>query len=287
MAKWITVSAAVALLAAGCGKPRPRAKAPSPRIVTFSPALTQIVFDMGLGDHVVGVTAECILPAGQHRPTVGDALKPEEESLLAVEPDLLLTQVQPSFFASLRQLNPKIRIEHMKIESLADVREAMRLIGRLAGEAQVGERAAADFDAKAESIRRRAAGKDRPRVLFVMGYEAPYLAGRGTFLGDMILLAGGVDAGDPGREHKRWRAAALEEITAARPEVIVCQVRPGEEAAAREYWLGRTDLPAAATKRVFVVTDQRWSIPSTYCLVLAEQLAAMIHPGLSGDRGAP
>jgi ABC-type Fe3+-hydroxamate transport system substrate-binding protein len=77
----------------------------------------------------------------------------------------------------------------------------------------------------------------------------------------------------------------IEEIIAARPEVIVCQVPPGREHDARKYWLNVPDLPAAKAGRIHIVMDRRWTIPSTRSAKFARQLVGMIHPGtVKGNR---
>lgn len=274
--------AAAALAAAGCREAPPRPDAPRPRIVTFSPALTQIVFDMGLGGHVVAVTTQCILPPGQPRKRVGDAFNLNAESIVWARPQVLLVQSKVEKFATVRRLDPGIRIEHFQIESLADIRRAIERIGRIVGQPKLAAEAAERFDAKVAAIRGRVAGAPRPRVLFALGHMNPSVPGAGTFIGDMIELAGGINAGDPGRPHKRWRNPALEEISVAAPDVIVCQADSGQDSEARRYWLSRTELPAAKTRRIHVVTDRRWTIPSTYSVTLAGELAEMIHPAAPG-----
>jgi ABC-type hemin transport system substrate-binding protein len=246
--------------------------------VTFSPALTQIVFDMGLGEHVVAVERHSILPAGLQRVSLGDVRHIEPEAILAAEPDILLVQMRLDQFESVRRLRPDLRIEHFEIETLADIRRAVERIGRLVGKADLGRRRAERFQQQLEAVRRRARGRARPRVLFVIGYEKPAVAGKGTFIDDLVGLCGGVNAGDPGRPHKRWRTVDLEEILAAAPEVIVCQADPARREAARQYWLARGELPAARAGRVHVVTDSRWTIPSTFSAEIARRLAGLIHP---------
>jgi len=286
MNKCALILAAVALAGTGCRDAPPRPDAPAPRIVAFSPALTQILFDMGLGDHVVGVTSQCILPPGESRERLGDAINHDPETVIWADPDIMLVQMQIKHFAAVAGLAPEIRIEHFKIESLAHVRDAIKRIGSLVKDAQAANRTVAQFDAKLAAIRERVAGRARPRVLFTLGYWNPSVPGRGTFIGDMIELAGGVNAGAPDGAHLRWRNPTLEEISVAAPDVIICQVDTGKEEQAREYWLQRSDLPAARTGRIHIVTDRRWTIPSTYSPVLAERMAEMIHaPTPAGEPG--
>ena len=68
-----TILTILLLSLAGCDRADHRDDTPRPRIVTLSPALTAIVFDMGLGDHVVGVSEYAAPPDGQSRPIVGDS----------------------------------------------------------------------------------------------------------------------------------------------------------------------------------------------------------------------
>ena len=79
------------VFAAGCDEQAPDTDTPHPRLITYSPAITQMVFDMGLGDHVVGITKFCRLPEGQSRPVVGDNLNIRIEPILSVQPDLILS----------------------------------------------------------------------------------------------------------------------------------------------------------------------------------------------------
>jgi len=269
----------------GCSERAP--EAPHPRIVAFSPALAEMVFDLGLGDHVVGVTTHTSLPAGQGRPIVGDALNVNVEAILAVEPDLVLTQVDAKKFGALRRLRPQVRVEALTIETLDDIGSALRRIGRVAGRPEAGRAAADRLAETLAAVRKRVAGRPRPRVLFVMGYERPYVAAGGTFVGDLIDVAGGVNAGADTPGTQRWRAANAEGVVAARPDVLICHVGPGAEAAAVAAWGKWADMPAVKAGRVFAVTDRHWIVPSGRVARLAGRLADRIHPDTRAGGAAP
>jgi len=279
MLKRILVGVVAIVATIGTGDGRAGATGASPRVVTFSPALTRIVFDMGLGDHVVGVTRLCRLPPGEDRPRVGDAFGVNAEAVLSVRPDLLLVQSSSlARFQGIRQIDPHVRIEGFVIETLADLQDAIARIGRLLGREDLSRRALERFRRKLREVSRQVAGRPRPRVLFVMGTDRPAVAGKETFIHEMIELAGGVDAAEdiPGRA--RYRQTHIDAIVAAAPEVLICQVSaPSRAEAARKYWLRWEQLPAARQGRVFVVSDPDWSIPSTRTADLVETLAEMIH----------
>ncbi len=281
----LVFSAIVAVaLAAGCSDRRPAASAVRPRVVSFSPALTETLFDLGLGRHVVGVTRYCILPPGESAPALGDAFDVNAEAILSVDPDVLLVQTSDlRRFEGVRQIDPEVRIEQFQIETLADIKAAIERIGRILGREDLARQGVQRFEAKLDAVSRPLAGLARPRVLFVTGTDRPAVAGPGTFIHELIGLAGGVNVGTEIPGKTRWRETHVEAILAAAPEVLICQARRADEVeSVKAYWLGWENLPAARDKRVHVVTDRHWSIPSIRVADLAPKLAEMIHPGAAG-----
>ena len=271
----------VAAVSGGCHDPSGDRDAGGIRIVSFSPALTDLLYDIGLGDHVVGVTRYCMPPAGCAPRVVGDRANVRAEPILSVRPDVLLIQQNPDDFGVLRGLAPDLRIEHVRIETLADIAAAVERIALIAGRGDLGRRRKAEFQADLDAVRTRVAGMKPKSVLFVTGYDPPSTGGRGTFVDEMIGLAGGTNAASA-RGYAGWKKLNRENILAMKPEVLVCQVPPGDQARAREYWQTLDDLPAVRDREVFLVTDRRWTIPSMRSAELAGKLAEMIH----GDRSS-
>lgn len=268
----------LALLAAAaalsCRPATPADPVPPPRVVSFSPAITGLLFDMGLGDHVVGVTTYCRLPAGQKRPVVGDRLAVNAESILAVRPDLLLVQQDLKDFQALRKLRPNLPIEALTIETLSDIPTAMVRLGQLVNAPSAGVAAATTFNTKLQALRQRVEPLTHPRVLFVIGYESPGTGGRNSFIHDMIVAAGGDDVAVG---YERWASLGLEDMLKLNPDVLICWVNPGQESLARERWQRYSALPAVRNGRVFVRSEPTWTIPGAHSADLACQLAEMIH----------
>jgi iron complex transport system substrate-binding protein len=269
----LTMMVAVAIV--GCRKELSVPTAPHPRIVSFSPAITKMIFDTGLGDHVVGVTTQDRLPAGQKRPVVGDAFSINAESIITVAPDVLMVQMNPDHFEAVRRLDPNIRIEHFTIETLDDVAAAMERIGRIAGAPDAGKGAAEKFRSGLAAIRAKVADLGRPRVLFITDFQSLGTAGAGTFIDQMIQLAGGVNVAG---KYKGWVTLTAEGVVAAEPDVLICQVAPGEEGKALAFWQGLKSLPATKAGRLYMVSDNRWTIPTGELVGFTDDLAEMIHP---------
>jgi len=232
---------------------------------------------MHLAHHLVGVTTQCDVPCDADIPVVGDALSVNVESILAVEPDVLLVQMDPSEFRAVREMAPQVRIEHFTIETLADIARAIERIGAIAGQGERGREQRAAFEAELDRIRRAAEGKAHPRVLFVYGYERTHTAGAGTFVDDMITLAGGINVA--AQRYRGWTTIHLEQILALKPEVLICQCAPAARQRAKSFWSSLEDLPAARSGGVHIVTDRAMTIPSTQSVRFARRLAEMIHGG--------
>ena len=253
------------------------AQAGSKRVVSFSPAITQMMFDMGLGEQVVGVTRFCELPAGVERPRVGDALSFNSEAILAVRPDVILTQTAAAKFQGVLDVDSHVKVVPMSIESLSDIPAAMLKIGQELGCEKVARRKADAFSQAVQAVEQRVRLLPRKRTIFVMGTDRPTAAGAGTFVADMIAAAGGVNVGAAISGQTIWRPAQIEAVIAARPDVLICQVSPGREEAAKAYWMRWKDIPAATAGQVYIVSDPDWSIPGPHLARLLPKLSAMIH----------
>lgn len=259
----------------GCDKPTNRDDTPSPRIVTFSPALTTIMFDMHLGDYVVGVSAYSSLPPGVERPVVGDARDVRTEPILAVRPDLILTQSESKYFDTVKKICPSLKIEHFNLATLAEVASAMERIGRLVGKPELGDAAGKTFRNRLDAVKEKTRSLPKRRVLFVMDYQHPFAAGGDTFLDEMIQRAGGVNVLADTRD---WFKPSIETILAKKPDVILCQCKPAQASEAKRYW-EKLLAQAHPSVRVYIVTDDTWTIAAGHLATHTEELAEMIHVG--------
>lgn len=198
---------------------------PNPaRIVSTAPSLTEILFALGLGPRVAGVTEFCLQPPeAARKPKIGTFLQPSLERILALKPDLVLTIANPV------QLSEKLRRAGLRVEEFhdtttGDVFAAIARIGQLTSRQQEAGQLAASIRADFEAVRAAAASQPRKRVLFLVGrspetFQDMYGAGRGTFIDELLTLAGGANAlaGAP----QPYPKVSLEQILTADPDVIL------------------------------------------------------------------
>ncbi len=190
---------------------------PARRIVSLSPAVTELVFALGVGDRVVGRTTWCDYPpAARAVPSVGDGLTPNVEAIAARRPDLVVlyrSQLDETAAAQLTRLGLAAVV--LRQDRLEDVARAARLLGRLTGRAAAG-------DLLADSVTRvlaRPATPLRVRVAFVVWDSPPIVIGGGSYLDQLATLAGGEHVfHDIGAASA---TVALETIATRDPDVIV------------------------------------------------------------------
>jgi iron complex transport system substrate-binding protein len=258
------------------------------RIVSTAPSITQMLYALGLGDRVVGVTTYCRYPPeAQHKPKIGDYLRPNLELIAAARPDLVIverTGVKPALARGSLSF-PVLEVDD---GTLAGIFASIEAIGRAAG---VPERAAAlnaRLRAELQQVERTTAGKPRPRTMVVLGrtpgrLEGIVVAGKGSYLDELIRLAGGhnifADTVSP------YSKVPLEEVLARDPEVIVdlgeMSAGQGLDAARRQavlaLWKTQPRLTAVRTGRVFVEAPDLFVVPGPRVAEAARALARMLH----------
>lgn len=263
---------------------------PPQRIVAMAPSTTEIVFALGAGHRVVGVSRFCTHPpAVAGVPTIGGQHDPDLEQIVALRPDLVVLR---GAGAALRQVCREhgIRIYEDPSQTLADVHQAIGELGALLGRGDEAEALNARLHRDLDAVAARVAGRPRPRVLLTMrGPERLmniHTVGGTPFLSELIQIAGGrnvfadlnVDYGE----------VSVEEILARSPEVIV-EAMPGldlddeQRAAVAGQWQALGPLPAVEQGRVHVLTADHLLLPSPRVTHTARLLAALFHPGASAD----
>lgn len=255
------------------------------RIVSFIPAVTEMLFAIGAGPRVIAVGSfDEYPPEVKKLVRVGALLDPDLEKILSLKPDLVTVYASQQDLQ--RQLDragvPTFQYRHA---GLADVSKTILDLGARVGQLSESQALVKDIERNLGSVRERVAGRPRPRALIVFGREALalrgiYANGGVGFLHDMLTAAGGDNVfADVDRESLQ---ATTELILARRPDVIV-ELRIGEissDQRAKEIavWHQLTSLPAVQSNRVFLVSDTRTVVPGPRVAEGTELLARLLHP---------
>ncbi|MGE3344472.1 MAG: ABC transporter substrate-binding protein [Vicinamibacterales bacterium] len=260
------------------------AQAVPKRIVSLIPAVTEMLFAIGAGEQVVGVSSfDTFPPEATTRPAVGGLFDPNYEKILSLQPDLVITYGSQDELV--RRLDAT-RIPHYSYRhgGLAQITSTIRDLGRVTGHVDQAERVAAGIEAELDEVRRAARGRSSPKVLLVFGREdgslrGLFVSGGVGFLNDLIVAAGGQNVmADVQREGLQLSA---EQLLVRAPEVVI-ELRGGaewnDERRARELAVWKTArIPAARSGRISILTDESLVIPGPRVVTAAKAIAGAVH----------
>ena len=283
------------------------------RIVSLVPSATEMLFALGLGDEVVGVTHECdypsgaqglpkvtrdVLPAGLSAAEIDAAVKErtlagesiyelDADALHDLEPDLIVTQALCSVCA----------VSYDDVRAIADEIDTQPMVisldphtvGEVLGDARTLAQATDAKDAAVDLVREASARIDRirvltrkatrrPRVVALEWLDPPFAAGHWT--PQLIELAGGDDM--LGFAGENSQQCSWEEVAALEPDIVV--VMPcgyDAEIAHREAEMHRDELAALGAGEVVAVDASAYfSRPGPRLIDGLELLAHILHPEL-------
>lgn len=300
---------AVLLLATGCGvRPAPEPADASPgadgypravpdsaghtltlpaqpvRIVSAAPSNTEILFAIGAGPQVVGVTTYCNYPAeAATRDKIG-GFSPKSisaERVIGLKPDLVLTtgRLQQSLTEDFRRLG--LPVLSYDAQTLEEVLRNIRLLGQVTGHVTEAEELAATLDRRLARVRASTATRpeaERPRTLLLLSEDPLMAAGPGTFAGQILDVAGGRNVfADVEQQFPR---VSEEEILKRNPAVVLLWERDGfaarkEQLTKRPGW---ARLDAVRDGRVLGVNDDWLSRAGPRLFDGLERVTELLHP---------
>ena len=203
--------------------------APPRRIVSLAPSLTEIVFLLGREDSLVGVTRFCNYPpAATSLPKIGGVSDPDVERIVALSPDLVLCTTDGNPRDKVRALEEMgIPCFAVAPQELEEVFTAIERLGVLLGAADRGRTEAAALRRRARLATPSSRDLEKPVVLFVVSTAPIIAAGEGTFMDELVRLAGGRNAA--ARFSGRYPRLSVEGLVATRPDVIFVAGMSGVE----------------------------------------------------------
>lgn len=257
------------------------------RIVCASPALAEIVFALGCGDRVVGVSDYTEYPPeAARKDRIGGWINPNRERLLLLRPDIILFQGRHASLSAFAE-EYGIRFHGVDLDTYEDLHLAIGSIAEVLSAVERGSDLQNLIRDAVGRVRRRSAGVPPRRVLLVLGRSPGSLtglstAGPGTFLDDMIRAAGGTNVFADAKGV--YPSVSKESILVREPEVIL-EVNPGgwhadTIARLRSDWREFPDVPAVRNGRIAYLDDAYLLIPGPRIGQTAERLARAIYPEL-------
>ncbi len=255
------------------------------RIVSLAPNLTEILFAIGLENEIVGVTLDSDYPPdAAEKPKVGTFWQPNIEAVVAAKPGLVITlgfEQQKNLAERLRRIGyNNLTVD---IEKVSDLFDAIERIGAATNRQRQANELISRIRTNLQQLATLVNAEAKVRVLWVVQREPLRVAGRDTFVNEMIELAGGENAIGP-TVHK-YPPIGSEQVIACNADVIIepamgWQDIESQRDRALQYWSKFMYLPAVASRRVYVIDGDTVSRLGPRLYEGTETIAKCLRPDL-------
>lgn len=293
------------------------------RIVSLFPSGTEVVVELGLARNLVGISHQCTWPPEvQHLPRVTDDMlgvqgsprdvslaigRLQEEGLpvytvnarrlVELQPDVVLTQVvcdvcavpEQQVLATVDDVVPDARVLTMDVVRLGDIMDNILAAGAALGVEDRAQEVVQRMESRLEAIRRRVAGRRRPRI-FIVEWTEPIICS-GHWIPDLVETAGGhsllTKPGAPSR------VVDWSEVVEAAPEILLvipcgCSLDEGvRDAASLARLPGWHQLPAVQAGQVFILDGSVCARHGPRTVDVAETFAHIFHPDAFSGESPP
>jgi iron complex transport system substrate-binding protein len=251
-------------------------------IVSLAPSVTEILFALGLGDKVVGVTEACDYPdEAKEKPKVGGYFSTSLESILDKDPDLILTDGFDPVADQVEEMGiPMLVLQPTDVDGIL---KDIRLVGQVMNvEGKAGE-LAESLQQRLDAVTGKTAGvTTRPTVFYEIDASdqtKPWTVGPGSLADSLISLAGGQNILQEGGAYPQIN---LETLLSADPDLVILgdypYVTPEQVMARTGVW---QQVPAVKNARVYAISDPSLtSRPGPRIIDGLEEMAEIIHPEL-------
>jgi len=264
------------------------------RIISLSPNITEILFALGLGDRIIGVTRFCNYPPeAKEKMPVGGYLDPNYEAILSLNPDVVI--ILPEF-DSIRNFLSELGIKYLTVsnKTISDILSSIDYLGKEFGIEQQAEHILTDIRSKINQIEKKTKDSIRPKILIVvertMGtgvIEDVYVAGKNTFFDELLKMAGGINAFED--EKISYPILSAEGIIHINPDFIIELVPQLEQTGLSQSllekdWQSLPQINAVKNNRITIMCHDYAVVPGSRFILFLEDLARTIHPEIDWDK---
>lgn len=259
------------------------------RIVSTTPSITEILYALGLGDRVAGVTRFCRFPPeAQLKPKIGDYVNPNLEAIAALKPDLVLIQTNP---VRLRERLTAMHLRTVEVDqqNIAGIYESIRAIGEAASVPERADQLIGSIRAGLDAVRARASAFKPVRVMFVVGrsqgrLDGLVVVGKASFLNEVLHVAGGENVFHDALAS--YPNVSLEEVMGRNPEVILDMGDMSDTVGITDQhkrevvalWDRVSAVDAVKHHRVFAIAQDYYIVPGPRVIDAARSIFDMLHP---------
>lgn len=259
------------------------------RIVSLAPAITEIIYALGAESRLVAVSSACDYPKqALAKEKIGRIEEPDIEKIVALEPDLVLTESVTKIETLNRLSELGIKNIGFKPSSINDTIDMIEDISYLISAQTQGKKLTKEMRKEYKNLSKlveeKLEKKQRPRVFYQIWLDPLYTAGEGTFIDDLITKAGGYNVAS--KAAGRWPTYSAESLIAADPEVYISSQHSTPEGLDLEDLSQKKifrEVSAFKNKRVYLVDQDLVNRPSNRIIKGYKEIIKAIFPDLKEE----
>ena len=259
------------------------------RIISTSPSITEMLFELGLQDRIVAVTDFCIYPEEACLlPSIGGVLNPDIEKIVSLYPDLIILQSDSAKVEkNIKTLG--IPTFSIKVRTISDIFESINRLGKELNCQEAAKKLLLLLKDKINAFKQKLVGRLPKKVLLLLGDSSDpahdlYAVGPGTFLNELLVLSGGENILKNSKA--QYPKLSKEYIIEQSPEIII-EAGPKSNLPQKEIdykveqWSRFPTIQAVRDKRIYFIGADYILIPGPRLVKILENFVQVIHPGLS------
>jgi iron complex transport system substrate-binding protein len=255
------------------------------RIVALAPSITEIIFALEQQHRLKGVSRfSDFPPEAKQLPKVGSYVHLDVERIVALQPDLCIGVRDGNPLTAVRRLKA-INIPFYAVDpkDLASVMKSILAIGDILDASAKARNIVADMrrriDTVIEQTRRI---EHKPGIFVQIGISPIVSVGNGTFINELITLAGGVNVAAGSNPYPRF---SREQVISLAPDVMVISsmARATVFEQVKAQWMQWPAIPAVRNQAVHIAPSNIFDRPTPRLVIGLEQMARYIHPQLFGE----
>jgi iron complex transport system substrate-binding protein len=256
------------------------------RIISLAPANTEILFALGLGDKVVGVTDYCNYPPeAKNVSSVKGFSNPDIEKIMDLDPDVV-------FAAPIHEAEiiPQLESLRIKVIALAPTTieatyDAIELVGNVTGVQETADTLVSNMKTRIDAVAKLVANlsdEEKPNVFYIVWHDPPMTAGGNTLPGQLVELAGGKNIFS---ELSDYPAVSLESLVDKEPDIIIAGTSMGSgENAPLEWAQSESRLQGTEARKsgkIFSINTDLTGRFGPRIVDALDEMLRLIHPELA------
>ena len=257
------------------------------RIITLSPATTEMVFALGLGERIVAVSNFCNYPPEvTTKERVGGYFNPNLEKILAMRADCVIAQDSHPKLVNFCEQH-KIRLTQITLDTIDSVYQSLRVLGWALGCSEQAEKLRSSIKSQIEGITKKFEHQTRTKIFFCFNrrpgeIQNLYTINGQGFLGELLDRVGGENIYSS--LSSRYQKISRESLIKGKPDVIIevqndKTLSEDQRQRLKNDWRSLVVLPAVKNNRIYILTDDYLLLPGPRIPHIAERLAGVIHGG--------